>query len=251
MTFPNRFDRELLALAVPMGWGLVGVWWGIVALMAARAITLAAGWWGPLARVAGAAAIVVATLACEGPPEEAPPRETRTPDRSEIADSLVGTCTPGAAIDLVERSNDARADRGLARLEPDARLFDAAAAHAEVLSRRGILEHTGADGSTIGERARAAGYRWTIVAENLATGQIDPDAVVRSWLDSPGHRANLLDPDVRHAGAGHARGVRACPSCPPRWWVLVVTAGPAAPRPPPARCANAGGPSGIDMGKAR
>jgi uncharacterized protein YkwD len=84
------------------------------------------------------------------------------------------------------------------------RLERAAAAHARDMARRGALDHRGADGSTPGERVRRAGYRWLAVAENVAAGQRDADAVVRSWLASPGHCANIMGGEFSEMGVAFA-----------------------------------------------
>lgn len=60
------------------------------------------------------------------------------------------------------------------------------------MARRGAPDHRGAVGSTPGERVLRASYRWLAVAENVAAGQRDADAVVRSWLASAGHCANIM-----------------------------------------------------------
>ncbi len=151
-------------------------------------------------------------------------------------------CPTGSAVELVARSNDFRTDRGLDALEPDARLFVAADRLARDLARRGELTHIASDGSWPPDRAEAAGYVRTIVAENIAAGQTRVDQVIDGWADSPGHRKNMLDGRVRHAGAAHVTGRPACPRCPPHYWVLVVGASrsPVQPLEPGCRPAREG-----------
>jgi uncharacterized protein YkwD len=115
--------------------------------------------------------------------------------------------------------NAARADRrrcGLKRfgavppLAPSRALQAAAAAHAEDMARRGVMDHAGGDGSTPAERATRAGYAWRTVGENVATGQSTPEQVVEEWLDSPRHCANIMDADYTEMGvavASNASGV--------------------------------------------
>ena len=151
----------------------------------------------------------------------------------ERADAL--WCPSNEALGLVAGSNAFRAGHGLAALEPDVRLFLAADRLARDLAARGELTHVASDGSAPPDRAAAAGYVRTIVAENIAAGQTEPGHVVLGWSDSPKHRANLLDARIRHAGAAHAVGRPACPRCPPHYWVLVLgaTRGATEPIPPP------------------
>ena len=49
----------------------------------------------------------------------------------------------------------------------------------------------------------AAGYKWSRSAENIAAGQKTPEEVVQSWINSPGHRVNLLDPNLKEIGVGY------------------------------------------------
>jgi uncharacterized protein YkwD len=115
--------------------------------------------------------------------------------------------------------NAARADRrrcGLKRFEAapplaaSRALQAAAAAHAEDMARRGVMDHAGGDGSTPAVRATRAGYAWRTVGENVATGQSTPEQVVEEWLDSPRHCANIMDADFTEMGvavASNASGV--------------------------------------------
>lgn len=100
----------------------------------------------------------------------------------------------------------ARREAGLSITIPDPRLERAAREIAEDNSRRGELDHTGAGGSTLRSRALAQGYVFRFVAENLAMGTPDGARAVSLWLDSPEHRANLLNPGAVHHGIARARG---------------------------------------------
>jgi uncharacterized protein YkwD len=85
-----------------------------------------------------------------------------------------------------------------------ARLTKAAAAHAADMAAHGFMGHRGTDGSEAGVRATRAGYRWRSVGENVAAGQPDAETVVRAWLDSPGHCANLMSPQFTEMGVAFA-----------------------------------------------
>jgi uncharacterized protein YkwD len=100
----------------------------------------------------------------------------------------------------------ARQAAGLSITVADPRLERAAREIAEDNARRGLLDHAGADGSTLRSRALAQGYVFRFVAENLALGTPDGARVVALWLDSPEHRANLLSPAAVHHGVARARG---------------------------------------------
>jgi uncharacterized protein YkwD len=104
---------------------------------------------------------------------------------------------------VLELVNEARAEArrcGRRRFESakpltlSAALTRAAAAHAADMAANDFMGHSGSDGSSAGERVNRAGYRWRGVAENVAAGQPDADAVVESWLESAGHCANIMSP---------------------------------------------------------
>ncbi|HEY2292131.1 MAG TPA: CAP domain-containing protein, partial [Thermoanaerobaculia bacterium] len=61
-------------------------------------------------------------------------------------------------------------------------------------------------GETVRERARAAGYDWRAIGENIAEGQLSVDEVMSTWMHSPPHRKNILDRDFKELGVGLALG---------------------------------------------
>jgi uncharacterized protein YkwD len=79
-----------------------------------------------------------------------------------------------------------------------------AQAHASDMAAHNYFSHTSQDGRTFDQRITAAGYTWTVVAENIAAGQVTPDEVVQAWLDSPEHCADVMAPDLREIGIGYA-----------------------------------------------
>lgn len=109
------------------------------------------------------------------------------------------------AVRMMTRLNFYRVRHKLAPLRWNAALARAAEAHARDMAVHGNFSHVGSDGSRIGARASRAGYRWQRIGENIAGGQREPETVVDDWMQSPGHRANILEPDYRDAGVGHVR----------------------------------------------
>lgn len=69
-------------------------------------------------------------------------------------------------------------------------LSRAAQKHSASMAYQDFFNHTGADGSSPFDRIINEGYRYS-AAENIAAGQSTPEAVLRSWMNSPGHRANF------------------------------------------------------------
>ncbi len=112
----------------------------------------------------------------------------------------------GPTAEVVAATNAERARRGLLALTVDARLTAAAQGHSDDMVRRAFFGHGDPDGMQVWDRAVARGYRYRRVAENIAAGQRTPVEVVAGWMDSPGHRANILDRDVTQIGVGFAVG---------------------------------------------
>ncbi|MFE7172784.1 CAP domain-containing protein [Streptomyces sp. NPDC057616] len=118
--------------------------------------------------------------------------------------------TPGdlarTAAEVVDLTNRERARTGLPGLTTDALLTTAAQAHSADMVARAFYSHTSPDGSRPWDRAAAAGARRRSVGENIACGQRSPAEVVEGWMNSPGHRANILKSDFTHIGIGLAGG---------------------------------------------
>ena len=89
-------------------------------------------------------------------------------------------------------------------LQQAADLDRAALAHAREMAVHSYLGHQSRDGSMPDDRATRAGYVWSAVAENVAAGQPSAEEVVNTWLESPGHCANLMDPRYTETGIAFA-----------------------------------------------
>lgn len=120
---------------------------------------------------------------------------------------LFGHSSHAAAMDPIWQAdilfhvNAARATQGLAALQWNEKLASAAAAHATDLQACGKLAHESCDGNQLPQRAGRAGYAFRRITENLALCACDAATVVQAWLQSEGHRRNLLDPAVTEMGA--------------------------------------------------
>lgn len=110
------------------------------------------------------------------------------------------------ASEVVDLTNRERTRQGLPPLAVDPRLTTAAQAHSADMIARAFYAHTAPDGSRPWDRAAAAGATRRSIGENIACGQRSPAEVVEGWMNSPGHRANILTPDFTHIGIGFAGG---------------------------------------------
>jgi uncharacterized protein YkwD len=114
---------------------------------------------------------------------------------------------PGAdaqVTQVVTRVNTERAAAGCQPLTVDPRLVRAAQKHSDDMAARGYFGHDSQDGRSPWDRIAAEGYP-TPRAENIAKGQPDPQAVMTSWIASPGHHANIVDCGSTAIGVGLAQ----------------------------------------------
>ncbi|HVC30832.1 MAG TPA: CAP domain-containing protein [Steroidobacteraceae bacterium] len=83
-------------------------------------------------------------------------------------------------------------------------LTRAARAHSRDMAAQDFFSHSGSNGSTPGERVTRAGYRWSMVGENIASGERTPRQAVAGWLASPHHCANIMTAGFRQMGVAFA-----------------------------------------------
>lgn len=85
-------------------------------------------------------------------------------------------------------------------------LEGAAFAHAQDMAKYGYFDHTGRNGSGLGDRVLAQGYGYCFAAENIAKGQTSLDEVMKGWADSPGHRKNMAHKEITEFALARAPG---------------------------------------------
>jgi len=107
---------------------------------------------------------------------------------------------------LLTAINSARAAAGVPPLRASVSLSSAAAWQSQVLAQAGYIDHTSPDGSTLLDRLTRVRWHGTTAGEDLAVAPTPSDAVAM-WMQSPGHRENLLRPSFHTVGLGLARGV--------------------------------------------
>jgi uncharacterized protein YkwD len=99
-----------------------------------------------------------------------------------------------------------RAGQGAAPVAHCAALDRAAQAHSADQVARNMMTHTGSDESNAGQRIVRAGYTGGLGwGENVAAGYPTVANVMTGWMNSAGHRANILDPSYQHVGLGKAQ----------------------------------------------
>ncbi|MBI4773009.1 MAG: hypothetical protein HY788_02315 [Deltaproteobacteria bacterium] len=102
--------------------------------------------------------------------------------------------------------NQERAANSLSGLNCDDRLVSAARNHSEDMAENDYFDHTSLDGRAFSVRITEAGYIWNYAGENIAAGYSTPQTVMNGWMNSSGHRANILEPNFCDLGVGYAYG---------------------------------------------
>lgn len=110
------------------------------------------------------------------------------------------------AMQVLELTNKERAKRDMNPLEWDNSLARLAENHCNDMINRGFFAHNNPDGETPFDRMKKAGILYWMAGENIAAGQYSPEAVIESWMNSAGHRKNILNPDFKSLGVGVVRG---------------------------------------------
>lgn len=129
---------------------------------------------------------------------------------------------------LLRLHNATRLASRLPALTLDSRLASAAITQARDCAAHDRLTHTGADGSQPWDRVTRFGYRWSFVEENAAQqprppanwpgpDPRTPEWAFSGWMQSPGHKANILSPNVTQMGVGWADAVSGT-----RYWIVTL-----------------------------
>ncbi|MDV3353304.1 calcium-binding protein [Leptolyngbyaceae cyanobacterium CCMR0082] len=105
--------------------------------------------------------------------------------------------------EVLELTNEFRAQNGLKPLVFDQSLNKAADQHSKDMAQKDFFSHQGQNGSSPADRAKNAGYESGFVGENIAAGYRSAQDVVDGWINSPGHRANLLNSNYNEIGIGY------------------------------------------------
>ncbi|MFL4951842.1 CAP domain-containing protein [Streptomyces sp. MMS24-I31] len=141
----------------------------------------------------------------ETPKTAAPPGDQQAagPSSRDNTATRKRTALVGEIVRLV---NAERRSAGCQPLKPNAVLSKAAQRHSDDMRARHFFSHTNPDGAGPAERITAAGYHWMSYAENIAFGQPDPASVMRTWMNSTGHRDNILNCGLKDIGVGVTSG---------------------------------------------
>lgn len=125
---------------------------------------------------------------------ETPP----VPEKPEQPANSIGSYE----LQVLNLVNEQRANYGLKALSYSTSLEAVAYSHSKDMAQNNYFSHTNLSGQSPFDRMRAAGISYGSAAENIAAGQRTPQEVVNAWMNSAGHRANILNSSVTEMGVG-------------------------------------------------
>jgi len=128
------------------------------------------------------------------------PAERITVGRLETPSDLTGLQNALLDAHNKERQRNRKSSLSLSKI-----MCTVAQSHANWMARKGSLSHTGENQSTPFSRLRSAGYAFRAAGENIASGYATVDAVMKAWMNSAGHRNNILSSLYSQAGFGIAK----------------------------------------------
>lgn len=155
------------------------------------------------------ALLVVLAAGCATGPAPAPTTRAGRPSQPSAATPSPATAASNVAAiatDLLDRTNAARRTSGLPALTKSVNLMSAAQLQADQMVKAGRMEHElpGQPYPTLKSRLAAVQYDVRAAGENIAEGQRSAAEAMGTWMDSPGHRANILSRDYTELGTGVA-----------------------------------------------
>ncbi len=110
--------------------------------------------------------------------------------------------------ELLDLTNAKRASQGVAPLRLSTQLGTAAQQHAEDMAQKNYFDHHSLDGRSPFDRIAATGYQYSTAGENIAAGNDTPAGTIDQWMNSSGHRANILNANYTEIGFGYAQNSR-------------------------------------------
>jgi hypothetical protein len=108
---------------------------------------------------------------------------------------------------VIELANAARQEGGLAALKPNSLLSSAAQAKANDMLAKQYFAHNTPDGKTPWDFIKAVGYSYVTAGENLAIDFTEAESIQTAWMNSPGHRANIMNSSFQEIGIGISKGM--------------------------------------------
>ena len=134
------------------------------------------------------------------------PKPSRTATSTPTKTTKLASGSGTAESQVLALTNQERSKAGCGPLRTNKALTNAAEAHAADMVDQHYFAHDSLDGRSPFDRMKAAGFRGGAMAENIAAGYSSAAAVVEGWMNSPGHRANILNCTYTMIGIGYDSG---------------------------------------------
>ncbi|MCG7334507.1 CAP domain-containing protein [Sporosarcina sp. ACRSM] len=135
----------------------------------------------------------------EAKPEQETPAEVTPSEPAESTQDASLSAMEQAVLDL---TNAERQKAGLQPLQADSNLMNSARQKSADMASNGYFSHTSPTYGSPFDQMKANGVNYSSAAENIAMGQRSAEEVVKAWMESPGHRQNILTPEFTHIGIG-------------------------------------------------
>ncbi|GAC91503.1 hypothetical protein KN10_1939 [Anoxybacillus flavithermus NBRC 109594] len=131
-----------------------------------------------------------------------PNRQTQQPAQQQPRQTTPTTSISQYAQQVIDLTNRERARAGLPALRADAQLSSVAQKKSEDMRKNNYFSHTSPTYGSPFDMMRDFGVSYRTAGENIAKGQRTPQEVVNAWMNSAGHRANILNRNFTHIGVG-------------------------------------------------
>ncbi|MEU0412348.1 CAP domain-containing protein [Streptomyces griseorubiginosus] len=138
-------------------------------------------------------------------PPVTPSSLPKVPAVSGTPRAAAASADPGPTDQVLTLVNAERAKAGCSPLTENAKLTKAAQDHSQDMADHQNMSHTGSDGSSMADRLTRVGYAFRTAGENVAYGYSSPESVMDGWMNSPGHKANILNCAFKEIGIGLAQ----------------------------------------------
>lgn len=141
-------------------------------------------------------------------PEATPEAESVSEEAAEVTPTKPAESTQDASLSAIEQAvldltNVERQKAGLKPLQADQNLMNSARQKSTDMASNGYFSHTSPTYGSPFDQMKANGVTYKSAAENIAMGQRSAEEVVQGWMESPGHRQNILTPEFTHIGIGY------------------------------------------------
>jgi uncharacterized YkwD family protein len=139
-------------------------------------------------------------------PAKAPATTVQQPAKAHAQQPAKAPATSAVSAyeqKVVDLTNQERAKNGLKPLALDTALSKVAREKSNDMQSKGYFSHTSPTYGSPFDMMKKFGITYRTAGENIAKGQPTPEAVVKAWMESPGHRANILKAEYTHIGVGH------------------------------------------------